>query len=201
MPPDPHQALIESANYFNRAARTQLSQNDQFHPETVILALARTAGSLMYRSFGFDPGTAPGTTVLSDQANTEGPKLMNVMFATLQQLGSEVGQDELDNDYASPRRAQLNFQASLERLAPVFLDYATRNAVPLEVAALGAAMATAMTVHDCRSVLAVGKGSALAVYGFVEGTKTAPFPIAPDATSAQTPARPEDTARPWYKFW
>jgi hypothetical protein len=42
-------------------------------------------------------------------------------------------------------------------------------------AAVGAAIATGILVHDCREVLSADKGSAIAVYGFVEGTKTAPF--------------------------
>lgn len=196
---DAQQALIDAANFFNQAGRARLTTDNQFHPETLILAMARMAGSLMYRSFGLDESIAPGTTVLSEQANAYGPKLMNVMFAALHQLGDTISHDEIDDAYASATFSQLSFKASHDRLAPLFLVYCENTALGFHDAALGAAIATGIIVHDCRAVLPVDRGSALAIYGFVEGTKTAPYPLSTDAVPElpQTPAR----KRPWYKLW
>lgn len=201
MSDDPHQALIEAANYFNQASRARLTRNNRFHPETLILSVSRMAGSLMFRSFEIDTPLEPGTTVLSEQANVYGPKLMNLMFATLGQLGNPVGQADIDNDYASARLSPLSFKGSLERLAPLYLGYCETTSLGFHDAALGAAIATGITVHDCSQVLAAEKGCALAIYGFVEGTKTAPFPVVPDPEAIRPSPTAKSPKKPWYKPW
>jgi hypothetical protein len=68
-------------------------------------------------------------------------------------------------------------------------------------AAAGAAIATGILVHDCREVLSADKGSAIAVYGFVEGTKTAPFPLASGKNPSPSPIASSEKKKPWYKVW
>ena len=177
MTDEQHKTLISAASFFNDSSRKLLTIEGRLHAETLIASVSRMAGSLMYRSFGFDKAIEPGTSVLSDQANIHGPKLMNVMFATLQQLGYKVGEENLNREYASPKFSQLTFEESHDRLAPFFLKYCEVTPMEFQDAAMGAAIATGILVHDCREVLAVDKGGAIAVYGFVEGTKTAPFPV------------------------
>jgi len=172
-----HKALITAANFFNESARKLLAIDGKLHAETLIASVARMAGSLMYRSFNFDKTIEPGTAVFSDQANVDGPKLMNLMFATLQRLGDKANPDNFNSEYASTKFSQLTFKASHDCLAPFFLKYCEVTPMTFGDAALGAAIATGIVVHDCREVLSVDKGSAIAVYGFVEGTKTAPFPL------------------------
>jgi hypothetical protein len=88
---DEHQKiLVDTAQLFSDCARKFLTVDGKIHAETLIISVARMAGSLMYKSFGFSMSIAPGTAVLSDHANTHGPKLMNVMFLTLKQLGSPL---------------------------------------------------------------------------------------------------------------
>jgi hypothetical protein len=193
-----HQRIVVAADFFNQTARKFLTVDGRLHAETLILSAARMAGSLMYRSFNFDPSWKPGTAVLSDLANIHGPKLMNVMFVTLQQLGSSVTEAQLDSSYASAQFSQLDFKASHDKLAPFFLAYSEAGKMKFEDAAAGAAIATAILIHDCREVLSVEKGGALAVYGFVEGTKTVPYPLpGPDSTAHAPAAAPEK--KPWYK--
>lgn len=196
-----HKALLTAADFFNQSARKLLTIDGRLHTETLILSVARMAGSLMYRSFNLDRAIEPGTAVFSDQANIHGPKLMNVMFVTLQQLGDKVGQENLNSEYASAKFSQLSFKESHDRLAPFFLKYCEVTPMEFQDAALGAAIATGILVHDCREVLSADKGSAIAVYGFVEGTKTAPFPL----TSAENPSSPSpalsEKKKPWYKMW
>lgn len=194
-----HQTLIAAADFFNQSARNLLTLEGRLHAETLIASVARMAGSMMYRSFNFDKTIEPGTAVLSDQANTHGPQLMHVMFATLQQLGDPIGQDHLNSEYASAKFSQLTFKESHDRLAPFFLKYCEVTPIAFQDAALGAAIATGILVHDCREVLSVDKGSAIAVYGFIEGTKTAPFPLVSGANPSPT-AAPEQK-KPWYKVW
>ena len=198
MTDEQHKALITAADYFNETARKLLTTEGRLHAETLIASVARMAGSMMYRSFGFDNTIEPGTAVLSEQANIHGPKLMNVMFVTLQQLGDQVGEDNLNLEYASAQFSQLTFKESHDRLAPLFLKYCEVTPLGLHDAALGAAIATGILVHDCREVLSADKGGAIAIYGFVEGTKTAPFPLG--SAESQSPS-PSTGKKPWYKVW
>ena len=93
MTDEQNKAMIAAAGFFNETARKLLTVDGRLHAETLILSVARMAGSLMYRSFCFDKTIEPGTPVFSDQANIQGPKLMNIMFSTLQQLGDKVGEE------------------------------------------------------------------------------------------------------------
>ena len=197
-----YKRLIEVADFFNKSARALLTVDGRLHAETLILSVGRMAGSLMFRSFAGDKNIPPGTVVLSDAANIHGPKLMQVMFATLAQLGDQVGENDLDPAYMSADHAQLNFKESHERLAPFFLKYCEAGSMNFYDAAVAAAIAAGILAHDCREVLAVNRGAALAVYGFVEGTKTAPFPVSPGVKrrSPSPPPEPEPK-KPWYKFW
>ncbi|MBT0568714.1 hypothetical protein KIK84_00110 [Curvibacter sp. CHRR-16] len=197
MSDEQHKKLIAAAEFFNESARKLLATERGLHAETLISSVARMAGSLMYRSFGFDEKIAPGTSVLSDQANTHGPKLMNLMFVTLQQLGQQVGEGNINRDYYSRKFSQLTFQQAHEQLAAFFLQYCKAAQISFHDAALGAAIATGILINDCREVLDVEKGAAIAIYGFIEGTKTAPYPIG--QTASQSPST--RAKKPWYKLW
>lgn len=200
MTDEQNKAMIAAAGFFNETAKKLLTVDGRIHAETLISSVARMAGSLMYRSFDFDKAIEPGTPVFSDQANIEGPKLMNMMFSTLQQLGDKVGEENVDSEYASAKFSQLTFKESHDRLAPFFLKYCEVTPLAFHDAAIGAAVATGIIVHDCREVLSADKGGALAVYGFVEGTKTAPFPVDPieAATSSSASGKKRN---PWFKMW
>ena len=172
---DNYKKLLSAAEFLNDTARKLLATERGLHAETLIVSVARMAGTLMYINFDFDKNIKPGTTVLSEHANLHGPKLMELMFVTLRQLGHKVTEENLNKDYASSKFSQLSYQESCQRLAPFFIKYCEVAPISFRDAALGAAIATGILVHDCREVLAVENGAALAVYGFVEGTKTAPY--------------------------
>ena len=177
MTEEQHKAIISASDYFILAAKKVLTVEGRLHAETLIGSVARMAGSLMYRSFGFDKDITPGTTVLSDKANVFGPQLMNVMLSTLQQIGVNLGEENLDREYASAKFSQLTFKESHDRLAPFFLAYCKIASLKFQDGAMAAAIATGILVHECMQVLSAEKGGAIAIYGFVEGTKTVPFPI------------------------
>lgn len=199
MTDEQYKKMTSAAEFFNEAARKFLITEHGLHAETLISSVARMAGSLMYRSFGFDEKIEPGTAVLSDKANIEGPKLMNGMYATLRQLGHQIGEENTNREYASGKFSQLNFKESHDRLAAFYLAYCKAASISFQDAAFGASIATAILVHDCRKVLAVEKGAALAIYGFVEGTKTAPYPTDASMPPSSVPSSPPK--KPWYKIW
>ena len=172
-----HKAPLSAADFFKDSAQKLLTIDGKLHAETLIASVARMSGSLMLRGFGLDQTAEPGTTVLSEQANLHGPQLMNMLFTTLKQLGHAVDETSLDQAYFSASRSQLSFEEAHRRLAPFFLRYCEVAPMSYQDAAVAAAIATGLLVHDCRAVLDIEKGAAIAVYGFVEGTKTVPFPI------------------------
>jgi hypothetical protein len=168
-----YKTLISAADFFNQTARKLLATEAGLHAETLIVSVSRMAGSLMYKSFGFDNSIVPGTSVMSEQANIHGPLLMNMLFATLKELGSPIAEESLDKEFLSSKLSQLSFKESLDKLAPFFLKYCEVAPISLQDGALGAAVAAGIIVHDCREAVSVEKGAALAIYGFIEGTKTA----------------------------
>jgi hypothetical protein len=195
-----HTDVVAAADFFNQTAKKLLTQDGRLHAETLIASVARMAGSLMYRTFGFDKNIQPGTSVLSDQANIHGPILMNMMLVTMQQLGDQITETDLTADNAPARLSQLTFMESHERLAPFFLKYCEVTPLGLRPAAIAASVATGMLVHECAAALPIRSGAAIAVFGFVEGTKTAPRLVGQTARSGNRP-KPGSHKKPWYKPW
>lgn len=184
-----------AASTFRKAAMSLLTVDDRVHVDTLLSSLGRMAGSMMYRTFGFrEDIAAPGSPVLSDLANTEGPKLMNMMLDTLRSLGHDLNDNNINRDYLSAEYTHLSFKEAHDRLAPVFLNYCQQTKTPIIEGAYAGAVALAQLIHEARDVLSVDKGAALAIHGFVEGTKTVPFPV------VGIPAEGEKK-KPWYKIW
>jgi len=172
---DQQKALLAAASFFNEIAKKRLTTERGLHAETLIMSVARLSGSLMYKSFGLDDKLAPGTTVLSEQANQHGPKLMDMMLVTLQQLGQPITEATVDTKYLDAKFSQLSFQESYERLAPFFLAYCQAAPLTFREAAIAGAVATGILIQECRTVLPVAGAAALGIYGFIEGTKTVPY--------------------------
>lgn len=176
MPAPLEQDIVAAADFFARSARSLLTTDGRLHAESLVLSVARMAGSLMYRSFGHDRSIPPGTAVLSDLANIHGPRLTQLMLTTLNQLGNPINERTMNLAFADPSHSPLSFCDSVERLGPFFLKYCETAPLGLRPAATAAAVAAGVLVHECAAVLPVADGAALALYGFVEGTKTAPCP-------------------------
>lgn len=196
-----HKRLIEGADFFKSVLRKMATTEQGIHVDTLIASSARMAGTMLFRSF-VPPGShfEPGTNVLSDQANIGGPKLMNLMFATLRSLGDPAGEDMVDRDAVSTKTSQLTLRQVQEQLDPFFLAYCRTAPLSLEEAAFSLAIATGILVHDCKPALAISKGTAIAIYGFVEGAKTAPIAMTPHPPAPRAVPRKTES-KPWYKVW
>jgi hypothetical protein len=121
-----------AATTFRQAAKHLLKVDERLHVDTALSSLGRMAGSMMYRTFGFKADIAPpGSPVLSDLANTEGPKLMNMMLETLRKLGHDLGDHNIDRAYLSAEHTHLSFKEAHDRLAPVFLNYCQQTKTPV----------------------------------------------------------------------
>lgn len=194
-----YKSLLAAADFFSDVARKGLTMEGRLHADTLIASVSRMAGSLMYQSFGFDKDIPPGTIVLSPQADIHGSKLMNIMLETLRRLGHQIEESNLNSDFLSSKSPKLSFKESTDRLSMFFFKYCEVTHMALQDAAFAAAMAAGALIHDCREVLAIENGGAIAVYGFIEGTKTAPYSISSSDDVVQTEAQIK--RKPWYKVW
>ena len=172
--------IVEAADLLNRALRKIIVSEQGSHAETLIAAAARMAGTMLFHSLS--PGLdhlPPGTVCLTDQANEQGPKLMQLMFATLGQLGhKDIDRQTLVGNSGRSARSRLSLAETQEMLEPWYRKIQGLCGLSLREVADAGAIATAMLIHDCRSVLPVPTGCAIAVDGMVESAKTVPQRVA-----------------------
>lgn len=148
---------------------------------SAVAAMARMAGTYYFRTFGYGAmQLQPGQAVLSDEANRRGPELMHLAHTVLARLGIALpdAQVRAALDVAGgAQRPDLDFawtQPRLERaFAPIKAQYDLSN----EEAGKAAACAVALLIHNSQSVLDPALAFGVATYGFVEGSKTAPWPV------------------------
>ncbi len=166
----------------------KLGSGRAVHAETAIASTARLAGSFLFRSFGLSvPDAQPGTLVLSNEANEEGPQLINIMSAMLHHFGVRVNQKMLSGK-ASERggAAELSVVESLAMLQNDAMHIVKANGLGLKEAAQAAAVATAFVVKECSRNLGAEVSFNIATFGFIEGSKTVPPAI---STSPSSPAK------------
>ena len=175
--------LTAAADHFTKSFLPQFAKRDDIAAETIVAATARMAGTMLFRSFA-PPAQSieAGTIVLSDEANVKGPKLMSLMLATLQALGHALTEHDLKSEEATTAGSQLDLRETRQLLDLSVLAHCEATDLALEDAAYALAISTALFIHDCRAMLDVRKGAAIAVFGFVEGCKTAPVAVSKVAT-------------------
>lgn len=169
----PTQAQLKISGPLADATMQALTNERGIHAETAVIAMARMAGTYLFHSFGLPTtGIETGNPVLSDHADERGPLLLHTLQAGLHGLEIEAGQPEVDPlETNPPQLSLLETQRLLEpRLSPV----AVANAFTPELMAHACALATAIMIYRTRSVLDSSIALGLAVYGFVDGSKTMP---------------------------
>jgi len=188
----PTDAQLRAAERIADLIIAALTTERGVHAETAIASAARLGGTFLFRSLGLPTGSVkPGTPVLSDAANVQGPLLVQTFGTGLARLGVTVDQSAISKPIPAdntPHLSVLETQAALE--APV-ITIADSHRLDRQAAAHACALAAAILIQKSRSVLDPGIGAALAVYGLVEGSKTMPGPL-PGASAER---------KPWYKVW
>ena len=171
------QAQVDAAQQFANGTVEQLKTDQGIHAETAVAGTARMAGTFLFRSFEFPTSDIqPGQIVLSDQANEEGPVLVNILGAALTQLGVAPDGEGL-GDESVQGQPNLSFLETQMKLEPSLLAIAEEFELSKQEAAYAAAVGTALIIERCSSVLDPNVAFNVAVYGFIEGTKTAPDPV------------------------
>jgi hypothetical protein len=159
---------VDAANQFADATIAALKNAKGVHAETAVAAAARMAGTLLLRSFDLPlDGIEAGEVVLSEQANEEGPQLVNILGSVLTHLGVHLDHARLSNEPGDDHKPLLEF---------LYAEIRIRLGLSLKEAAEAAAAATALLIQRTAQLLDPNVGFHVAAYGFVEGTKTAPGP-------------------------
>jgi hypothetical protein len=172
----------------------RLGHGRAVHPETAISSTARLAGSLLWRSFGIKLDNAePGTVVLSQDANDKGPMLVGILSACLANSTNPFDREKAQ-EVGKGEDSQFTVLQSLALVQDEAMKIAERNGLGLEEASQSAALATAFVVDQCAASIGAETAFNVAVYGFIEGTKTVP-PALGDAQPGSA------RRKPWYKLW
>lgn len=169
------QAQIQAATEFGTTAMRAFDQGGTFPAETVISSVARMAGSFLFRSLRLPlTGIAPGSVVLSEQANQQGPRLIQILGGVLQGVGVTLDHSKLSAGQAAAKGLEEPFLQTQKRLEAQFAAIRDKHGLSDGQAADAAAAATAVLIKNCSTLLDPHLGFGLAVYGFIEGSKTAP---------------------------
>jgi hypothetical protein len=169
------QAQIQAASEFGTTAMQTFDQGGTFPAETVIGSVARMAGSYLFRSLGLPlTGIKPGAVVLSEQANQQGPRLIQILGGVLQGVGVKLDASKLSAAQAKANGQKESFLQTQEVLEAKFAAIRDKHGLSDSEAADSAAVATAVLIKNCSKLLDPHAGFGLAVYGFIEGSKTAP---------------------------
>lgn len=172
------QPQIDAAREFANAVIAAFKTERGVHAETAVAGAARMAGTFLLRSFNLPAGAiAPGDVVLSEQANEAGPGLVVTLGGALGELGIPIDAGRLPESTGKASEPALAFLDSQRRLEPDFEAIRRRYTLSREEAAAAAAIAAAFLIHQGAAVLDPHAAFNVAVYGFIEGTKTAPDPV------------------------
>lgn len=171
-----------------------------------ISSTARLAGSFLFRSFEFEINDAkPGTVMLSEEANTKGPQLVNITQAVLQNFGIQIDNSKMSN--GNQKQAESNLLDVLGEIQNPALEIMKANELTYEQMAQSSAIATAFIIQQSNNITPE-EGFGTAIYHYIEGTKTYPpeFSNAPNKTDTiNTPkkekANHKNESKPWWKFW
>ncbi len=163
---------------------SKLQKDASVHIGTLVSAAARLGGASLYRSFNFEDGkVAPGTVVLSEEANQEWPKLMSMLLSTLKANGVQVDPAKFvmqTPEQHKPQKTILELQAELQGS---FNQLMIKHGLDYRQGAYAAANACAIAILKSRLLVDPHITCGLAALGFVEGSKTAPVPLDPDVTN------------------
>lgn len=168
-------AQLEAAAEFGTAALEAFDQGGSFPAETVVGAVARMAGSFLLRSSGVAlAGSQPGAPVPSEQAEQEGPRLIQVLRAVLQSVGVTLDSSKLSAAQAAVKGPKEPFLQTQQNLEPRFAAIQEEHDLTDGEAADSAAAATAVLIKNCAGFMDPHVGFAIAVYGLLEGSRTTP---------------------------
>jgi hypothetical protein len=169
---------IDAAQEFANATMSALKLPQGIHPGTAVAATARMAGTYLFRSFGFNlADLEPNQVVLSDAANKQGPALIAIAGGILAKFGVAPDDSAAGKPTPPEHKPSLPFLDTQRRLEPLYAPIKERFGLSTQEAAQAAAVATALLIRHFARAMDPSVAFGIAVYGFIEGSKTAPDPV------------------------
>ena len=183
--------VIETADQLQRTLQKLIISNHGLHPETAVASSARMAGTMLLRDLMDHPGGhEAGSSPLSGDAGRPASVLAETLFATLGQLGhGDLDEQGVRGSRASTALSHLSLGETQAILEPWYHKTADGSQLSLREVAASAAIATALLIHDCRDLLDVRTGCAIATHGFVEPLMACPAGPIPAGRTARTGSR------------
>jgi hypothetical protein len=167
-----------------------------------ISSTARLAGSFLFRSFGFKINDVkPGTVMLSDEANMKGPQLVNITHAVLNNFGIQIDNNKMSG--GSQKHAESNFLDIISKVQVPALAIMKKRELSFEQMAQSAAIATAFIIQQSSNITPE-EGFKIAIYHYIEGSKTNPPDIISEAESGTKPQQEKNSdgqKKSWWKIW
>lgn len=166
-----------------------------------ISSTARLAGSFLFRSFGFKiDNTKPGTVMLSEDANTKGPQLINITHAVLLNFGIQIDNNKMSS--GNKKHAESNFIDVISKVQVPALEIMKKNDLNYEQMAQSAAIATAFIIQQSNNITPE-EGFGTAIYHYIEGSKTYPpeFEGNSENKTKNNENKIESKSKPWWKLW
>lgn len=172
------QQQSDAAQEFVDTTLRALQTERGIHAETAVAALARMAGTFLFRSFGNPIGDfQPGQILVTEKTDQYGPNLVYVLGSVLSHLGVSIGTVKLGEPLNPDNRPLQSFLETQRLLEPALMAVGARHNLSLLAAAEAGAVATALLIQQSAGVLDPNIAFSIAVNGFIEGTKTAPDPV------------------------
>ncbi len=167
-----------------------------------ISSTARLAGSFLFRSFGFKINDAkPGAVMLSEEANIKGPQLVNITHAVIQNFGIQIDNNKMSS--GNQKHAESNFVDVISKMQVPALDIMKKRELSYEQMAQSTAIATAFIIQQSSNITPE-EGFGIAIYHYIEGSKTNPPDfnfVAQSETKKQEEKNSARQTKPWWKIW
>jgi hypothetical protein len=171
-------AATEVMGIFDRHFRTPQG----IHAGTVLSTAAWLSGTSLYRSFGYTQNPEPGAVMLSEKANQEFPKLLNLFHFYMFQGGVQLKPEQFilqPPDAHKPLKTILEIQdAHQDEYNAIMkrhgLDY-------MDGARAGIIVCSMVFSYHCtqRKDIDPRVGAGIISMGIVTGAKTVPMPLKP----------------------
>lgn len=139
--------------------------------------------------------------MLSEDANTQGPQLINITYAVLQNFGIQIDNNKMS--HGNQKQALSNFVDVIGKIQNPALEIMKKNDLSFEQMAQSAAIATAFIIQQSNNITPE-EGFAIAIYHYIEGSKTYPPDFALNAQSETKNLdvkKSDSQTKPWWKIW
>ena len=163
---------------------SRLHSGSSVHIGTLVSAAAWLAGASLYRSFNFkDTMLPPGTVApVSEEANQEWPRLMNMLLAILKANGLELDQAKFVMDTPEQHKPHKPILEMETELQEPFNQIMRKHGLDYRLGAFAGAIACAYVILKSRLLVDPHITCGLAALGFIGASKTVPPPLDVDET-------------------